>query len=231
MISNSKLAEVFVEVADTLVNQFDVVDFLHNLTEHAVNLSGAAAAGLLLADHDGRLHFMAASDHDSKSLELYQLQNKEGPCLECFRNRQAVVNADLTQAEDRWPLFAPRALQAGYRSVHAFPLRLRDQGIGALNLFGSTSQGFAPSEVGVVQALADVATIALLQERSIARALTLTEQLQEALNSRIIIEQAKGAYAQQHGISVDEAFRHLRQEARSSRRSLLDACREALEQH
>lgn len=95
MISHSKLAEVFVEVADTLVHQFDVVDFLHNLTEHAMTLSGAAAAGLLLADHDGRLQFMASSDHDSKSLELYQLQTEEGPCLECFRNRQAVVNADL----------------------------------------------------------------------------------------------------------------------------------------
>ena len=132
-------------------------------------------------------------------LELFQLQNSEGPCLDCFTSGEPVVNADLTTARERWPLFAPAAELAGFRSVHAFPMRLRDDTIGALNLFGSADVAFADHEARVVQALADVATIALLQERSIARADALTEQLQGALNSRIVIEQAKGALAQQQG--------------------------------
>jgi GAF domain-containing protein len=229
MISTTRLSEAFVEVADTLVDDFDVVDFLSTLTGHAKAVSGAAAAGLLLADHNGRLQFMAATDQDSRSLELYQLQNAEGPCLEAFRLREPVVNADLAHAGERWPLFAPRAIEAGYRSVHAFPMRLRDRGIGALNLFGSDDQRFDPDEVLVVQALADIATIGLLQQRSIADAEGLTEQLQAALNTRIVIEQAKGAYALLNDISVDEAFRRLRKQARSSNRRLAEVCADVLD--
>ena len=221
MISTTMLSDLFVEVADTLVDDFDVVDFLHRLTEHAAAVSGAEAVGLLLADHRDRLRFLAATSESARLLELYQLQTAQGPCLDCFRTRRAVVNADLLHAGDRWPVFAPRAIEAGYQSVHAFPLRLRDEAIGALNLFGQASALFQPNEVRVVQALADVATIAILQERTVARAEALTEQLQGALNSRIVIEQAKGALAQLLGISVDEAFEILRTEARSSRRSLM----------
>jgi GAF domain-containing protein len=228
VISTNKLSDAFVEVADTLVDDFDVVDFLNTLAEHALAVSGAAACGLLLADHNGRLQFMAATDEDVRSLELYQLQNDEGPCLDAFQLREPVVNADLAHAGDRWPRFAPRAIEAGYHSVHAFPMRLRDRVIGALNLFGSQDHRFDPDEVRVVQALADIATIGLLQQRSIANAEELTEQLQIALNSRIVIEQAKGAFAQLNGISVDEAFRRLRQEARTSRRKLTEVCAEVL---
>ena len=228
MISTINLFDAFVEVADTLVTDFDVIDFLNTLTEHAVAVSGAAAAGLLLADHNGRLQFMAATDQDVRALELYQLQNHEGPCLDAFRLREPVVNADLAHAGDRWSQFAPRAIEAGYQSVHAFPMRLRDQIIGALNLFGFEDHRFDPDEVLVVQALADIATIGLLQQRSIANAEGMTEQLQVALNSRIVIEQAKGAYAQLNDITVDEAFRRLRQEARTSRRKLTEVCAEVL---
>ena len=168
--------------------------------------AGRAPSGLMLADHRGKLRFMAASNEQGEMLELFQLQNSEGPCLDCFRSGDPVVNADLTAARERWPLFAPAAEQAGFRSVHAFPMRLRDTTIGALNLFGSADVGFAEHEVKVVQALADVATIALLQERSIARADALTEQLQGALNSRILVEQAKGALAQQEHLTPDQAF-------------------------
>lgn len=229
MILTSKLSDAFVEVADTLVADFDVVDFLNTLAAHAVAVSGAAAAGLLLADHNGRLRFMAATDENARSLELYQLQNSDGPCLDAFRLGEPVVNADLAHAADRWPQFAPRALEAGYQSVHAFPMRLRDQVIGAMGLFGSEDHRFDPDEVRVVQALTDIATIALLQQRSITHAEDLTEQLQVALNSRIVIEQAKGAYAELHDISIEEAFRQLRQEARTSRRKLTEVCAQALE--
>jgi GAF domain-containing protein len=229
MISSARLADVFVEVADTLVADFDLIDFLENLTDHAAAVSGADAVGLVLADHRGVLQFMAASNDAGKALELFQLQASEGPCLDCYRSHEPVVNADLGNAETRWPTFAPRARAAGFQSVHAFPMRLRDQAIGALNLFGRAHVRFAPEEIRVVQSLADVATIAILQERSITRAEILTEQLQGALNSRVIIEQAKGALSRTEDVTVDEAFTILRQRARSNHRRLADVAREVLE--
>ncbi|MDO9378442.1 MAG: GAF and ANTAR domain-containing protein [Nocardioidaceae bacterium] len=217
MIPAEHLSDIFVEMADSLVDDFDLVDFLQNLTVRAVEVSGAASAGLLLADHHDDLHYMAASSDSGRLLELFQLQNEEGPCLDCFRTRVPVVNSDLREASERWPLFAPRALSAGFRSVHAFPMRLRDRVVGALNIFGSEDAVLAPEDVRVVQALADVATIAILQEQAITNAGTLTEQLQSALNTRLVIEQAKGAIGRAQRIDVDAAFDLLRRYARSRR--------------
>ncbi|GEP35300.1 transcriptional regulator [Nocardioides szechwanensis] len=228
MISAPDLSEFFVRVADTLVDDFDVVDFLDNLTTQAAAVSGAAAVGLVLSDHRGRVRFMAASNESGKMLELLQIQNEEGPCLDCLTTGIPVVNADLAHAADRWPRFAPRAIEAGFQSVHAFPMRLRHKVIGALNLFGTEDARFEADEVRVVQALADVATIALLQERSLTQAETLTEQLQGALNSRIVLEQAKGALAHAHGISMGEAFDQMRSRARSEGRRLVDVATEVL---
>ncbi|HEY3529176.1 MAG TPA: GAF and ANTAR domain-containing protein [Nocardioides sp.] len=218
------------EVADTLVDEFDVIDFLHNLTVHAAGISGADAAGLMLTDQMGHLRFMAASNPNGETLELFQLQNSEGPCLDCFTTGEPVVNADLAHAADRWPTFAPRAIQLGYQSVHAFPMRLRDHIIGALNLFGSADAFFDAGDVRVVQALADVATIALMQERTIRRAEELTEQLQGALTSRVVVEQAKGAVAALRGITTDEAFELLRSRARSSQKRLVDVAQAVLDE-
>ncbi len=222
MISTEALSDLFVDVADTLVDDFDLVDFLVNLTEHAALVSGADAVGLVLADQRGSLQFMAASNESGRILELLQLQAQEGPCLECFVTRQPVVNSSLEDATDLWPRFAPQAIDAGFNSVHAFPMRLRDEVIGALNLFNTGVSHFEPTEARVVQSLADVATIAILQERSIARAEALTEQLQGALNSRIVIEQAKGALSRIEGISVDQAFDMMRRQARNTQTRLID---------
>ena len=216
----ARLADVFVEIADTLVAEFDLIEFLQLVTLRTTEIVSSSAAGLLLADPQGRLQFMAASDENTELLELFQVQNHEGPCLDCFRTGKPVVNADLAEADDRWPRFAPRAVSAGFRSVHAIPLRLRDTAVGALNLFDGHTGRLQEGDVHVVQALADVATIGLLQERSIRRAEVLTEQLQAALNSRIVIEQAKGAVAQTHRITVDEAFGLMRGYARRNRRRL-----------
>lgn len=225
MISTARMTDLFVEVADTLVDEFDVIDFLHNLTVHAVDVSGAEAAGLMLTDQTGHLQFMAASSPSGESLELYQLQNSEGPCLDCFTTGAPVVNADLVHAAGRWPTFSARAIELGFQSVHAFPMRLREHTIGALNLFGSQDSLVDETEVRIVQALADVATIALMQERAIRGAEELTEQLQGALTSRVVIEQAKGAVAALSGITTDEAFEVLRSQARSSRTRLVDVAR------
>ncbi len=222
-VSAERVARIFVEVADTLVDEFDLLDFLHMLVDRAAHLVDAAAVGLMLADERGRLEFMAGSDENVRLVELFQLQNHEGPCLEAFRTGQPVINVDLAEAAPRWPRFAPRATAAGYRSVHAFPLRLRSQVIGALNVFGNVTGGaFSTADVPIMQALADVATIGLLQERTISRGEVLTEQLQGALNSRIVIEQAKGAVAQLRGISVDEAFAVIRAYARGHNMRLSD---------
>jgi len=222
-VSAERLAKIFVEVADTLVDEFDLVEFLQMLADHAAGLVDASAVGILLADQNGRLQFMAASDESAKLLELFQIQNQEGPCLDAFNTATPVINADLRTAGARWPLFGPRAAASGFLSVHAFPLRLRNELIGAMNVFGtSVTAVLDAADVQVVQALADVAAIGLLQERAISRGEILTEQLQAALNSRIIIEQAKGAIAQAQGVTVDVAFTVIRAYARSTNSRLVD---------
>lgn len=222
VVPAGRLAEVFVEVADTLVDTFDMFEFLGLVTRRTAELVESNAAGLCLADGDGRLQFMAASDETTELLELFQVQTDEGPCQDCFHSGNAVVNADLTEADDRWPRFAPRAVAAGYRSVHAIPLRLRQSTVGALNLFNRDTGRLRLEDVHVVQALADVATIGLLQERALRRAEVLSEQLKSALDSRIVIEQAKGAVAQLHSVSIDEAFQLMRGYARRNRTRLSD---------
>ncbi|WP_430503061.1 GAF and ANTAR domain-containing protein [Micromonospora trifolii] len=228
-VSAERLSKIFVEVADTLVDDFDLLDFLHMLTVRTAGLVGASAVGLLLADQRGRLQFMAASDERARILEIFQVQGSEGPCFDAFRTGKPVLNADLESAGERWPDFTRHALTAGFRSVHAFPMRVRREVIGALNVFGSAVGGnFGEADVQIVQALTDVAAIGLLQERAIRRGEVLTEQLQGALNSRIVIEQAKGAIAQAHGLSVDAAFTALRGYARRTNRKLTDAAQDML---
>src|SRR6478735_2917512 len=231
MISSEHLSRMFVEVADTLVDDFDLVEFLQKMADNAAHVSGAASVGLILAGPGQRLRFMAATNLSGRKLELLQLQNSEGPCLDCFRSGEPVVNANLHEAQDRWPVFARAAIEAGFQSVHAFPLRLRGETIGALNLFGREHAAFRDDDVRVVQALADVATIAILQERNIARSDELAEQLQIALNSRVVIEQAKGAMAQSERISLDEAFTRLRGEARATHQRLVDVAQAFLDKH
>jgi transcriptional regulator with GAF, ATPase, and Fis domain len=216
------LSETFVELTDTMVAGFDVIDFLHVLTDRSVKLLDVSAAGLLLADPRGQLRVVAASSEAARLLELFQLQNDQGPCLDCFRAGQPVAAADLAAAAARWPRFAPAARQAGFAAVQALPMRLRDQVIGALNLFRATPGAFDPANVRVGQALADVATISLLHERGMRRSDTLNEQLQTALNSRVIIEQAKGKLAERLGLDMGQSFSLLRDHARSRNLRLSD---------
>jgi GAF domain-containing protein len=220
VVSTERLATVFVDVADTLVDDYDVIEFLQMVTDHTADLVGASDVGLLLADQRGRLQFMAASNENVRALELFQVQNQEGPCLDAFKSGRPVVNADMQEAGARWPLFAPRAATAGFRSVHAIPMRLRSEVIGAMAVFRTDVGRLEDADVKIVQALADVATIGLLQERAVRRAESLSEQLQSALNSRFVIEQAKGAIAQFKHVSIDEAFHVLRGHARRTRRHL-----------
>ena len=219
-VSAQRLAEVFVEMADTLVDEFDVIEFLQLVSVRTAELLDAGAVGVLLADEHGELQFMAASDEAAKVLELFEVQHREGPCLDAFLSGTTVLAPDILADSERWPLFAERAIAAGFGSVHAVPMRLRGDVIGALNLFGRQLGELDGADVRIVQALVDVATIGLLQERAIRRGEVLTEQLQGALNSRVVIEQAKGALAQLRRVSVDEAFTLMRSYARSNGRRL-----------
>ena len=209
------LSETFVELTDTMVAGFDVIDFLHVLTDRSVLLLDVSAAGLLLADPRGELRVVAASCEAARLLELFQLQSDQGPCLDCFRSGQPVAAADLDAEAQRWPRFAPAARKAGFAAVQALPMRLREQVIGALNLFRAGPGAFDPADVRIGQALADVATISLLQERSMRHSDTLNEQLQTALNSRVVIEQAKGKLAERLGLDMGQAFSLLREHARA----------------
>jgi len=227
-LSAERLARVFVEVADTLVTEFDLIEFMQLLADRVAGMIDSSTVGLLLADTKDRLRFMAASDETTKFLELFQLDKQDGPCLDAFQTAIPVVNTDLRAAAERWPEFAPRATAVGFLSVHAFPLRLRNKVIGALGVFGTNLGDLDETDVQIVQALADVAAIALLQERTIRRSEVLTEQLQGALNSRIVIEQAKGATAQAHDVSVDEAFELIRSYARRTNQRLGDVSRQVV---
>jgi GAF domain-containing protein len=215
------LSETFVELTDTMVADFDVIDFLHLLTDRSARLLDVSAVGLLLADPRRELRLVAASTEAARLLELLQLEGDQGPCLDCFRSGQSVTSTDLA-ADARWPLFAAAAQQAGFAAVQALPMRLRDQVIGAVSLFRDAPGGFDSEDVRVGQALADVATIGLLHERSMRRRDALNEQLQTALKSRVIIEQAKGKLAERLGLDMSEAFIVLRDHSRSTNRRLSD---------
>lgn len=228
MIAAEWLAEIFVEAADTLVDDFDLIEFLEALTHRTAQVGDATFAGLLLANPHGQLQYMASSSESVKLLELFQLQYHEGPCLDCYRTGVPVVNVDLRSALTQWPLFAPHAREAGFASVHAFPLRHQRTVIGALNVFSTSLGPLDPADARIIQALGDIATIALLQERTIRKGEVLTEQLQHALNSRITIEQAKGALARTHGIDVNDAFDLMRRYARSNHYHLGDVAQAVL---
>jgi transcriptional regulator with GAF, ATPase, and Fis domain len=221
-----RLVETFVELADTLVEDFDVVEFFASLTERVVGLGIASEAGILLVDETGDLQFVAASHERTHLLELFQVQNEEGPCQDCFATGAPVRVDDLETANDRWPLFAPRAVSAGFRSAQAVPLRLRGTILGALNLFMIDPGGIDPEAEAVVQAMADVATIGLLQQRELDRAHAVEGQLQRALQTRIGIEQAKGIISERMGIPMDAAFALLRGYSRSHNQKLHDAARD-----
>jgi GAF domain-containing protein len=220
MAQQDLLTRTFVQLADSLVDEFDIIDLLTMLVDRCVELLDVTAAGILLADADGKLRVMAASSETVRLLELFQLQNDEGPCLEAHATGAAVVHADLADASDRWPRFAPEAVGAGFRSVYAMPLRLRSSIIGALNLFRAGPGSMPVDDVTIAQALADVASIAILQDQTLRESQVLAGQLQHALDSRVTIEQAKGMLAERGKVPMDEAFRRLRIYARNHNQQL-----------
>ena len=222
MTREALLARTLVELADTLVADFDVVELLSLLADRCVDVLDVGAAGLMLVAPEGDLRVMASSSETMRVLELFEVQSQEGPCLDCYRTGQPVVNQDLAAVNGRWPRFAPEALAAGFASVHALPMRLRGNVLGALNLFHVHPGEMRSADVVAAQAMADVATIAILQHRATFEAQVVNEQLNHALNSRIVIEQAKGMVAEREGLDMEGAFALLRKHARNHNARLAD---------
>ena len=226
MPKETLLIRTLVELAGGLVHDFDVVELLSLLADRCVEVLGVSAAGVMLAAPEGDLRVVASSSEAMRVLELFELQSDEGPCLDCYRSGKAVLlDEDLAAVEGRWPRFAPVAAQAGFRSAHALPMRLRGSIIGALNLFAPHRGSLSAEDVAAGQALADVATIAILQQRVAAESRVLIDQLNTALNSRVVIEQAKGVLAERSGLSMESAFEAMRHYARDRNLRLADVAR------
>lgn len=215
MTREQALARTLVELADTLVDDFDVVDILTLLADRCVEVLDVQAAGIMLATPDGQLRVIASSSEAMRILEAFEIQAQEGPCLDCYHTGQAIVNQDLDAGNGRWPRFSAEALAAGFHSAHALPMHLRGNVIGALNLFRSGVGEMGPGDVEVGQAFADVATIAILQHRAALEAQVLAEQLTHALNSRVVLEQAKGVIAERLDLDMERSFAVLRTHARN----------------
>ncbi len=215
MTRESMLARTLVELADTLVDEFDVVDLLMLLADRCVEVLDVQAAGIMLATPDGQLRVMASTSEAMRVLELFEIQAQEGPCFDSYHTGQAVVNQDLDSGNGRWPRFAAQALDAGFHSAHALPMRLRGSVIGALNLFRTDVGQMGPADLKVAQAFADVATIAILQHRAAREAQILAQQLTYALNSRVMLEQAKGILAERLDLDMERSFATLRNHARN----------------
>jgi len=210
----TQLSAAFVTLADTLIADFDLVDFLQRLVEQCAEILDTQAAGLMLVDGFGHLQLMASTSEETSLVEIMQLNAGAGPCVDCFTTGAPVTVADIDKTAGKWPAFRAEALKQGFRSVHATPLRLRGQVLGALNLFSVHVGALNPEDISVAQALADVATIGMLQERSIRESGIVSEQLQRALDSRVLIEQAKGVVSEHAGMTMDAAFAALRSYAR-----------------
>jgi GAF domain-containing protein len=222
------LARAFVRLADTLASDFDVVDFLYGLSADSVEILGAEAAGVMLADARGGLRLIASSDERMRLLELFELQGAQGPCLDAFSTGQA-VQASAADSRIRWPVFAPHASDSGFQVMCAVPLRVRADVIGALNLFRATDEPFTDDEMDIAQAMGEMAAIGLIQERALRERSLLTEQLQAALISRVAIEQAKGMLAEYLRMTVDDSFQLLRNYARDHNRKLSAVARDVVD--
>ena len=229
MAREDRLVSVLVILADTLVDHFDIIDFLQTLAERCVDLVDVSAAGIMLADPRHELRHAACSNEQMRLVELFELQVAEGPCFDAYRTQAPVVCASPEEAAQRWPEFAQHANESGFAGYSAVPMRLRAEVVGALNLFCTEPRALGADDIKVVQAMADIATIGILQERSIRDAHAFSTQLEVALESRVVIEQAKGIVAERIQVGVDEAFEMIRSFARAHNRLLSESARQIID--
>ncbi len=229
MTREADVVHSLVEMADTLVDDYDVIDMLTGLATRCVSLFGVAAAGVMLASPGGSLGLVASSCETMRLLELFELQSAEGPCMDAFRTGEPVLEVNLLPGADPWPSFSGAASEAGYSSALALPLRLRDVTLGALNLLRATSEPMVEADIVVARAFADLAALSISQHRASTEAQRLNEQLTAALTSRVVIEQAKGVISERAGVDLAEAFSRLRAYARRGNYRLTEIARAAVD--
>jgi GAF domain-containing protein len=229
MSRESEVVQTLVDLADTLVDEYDVVDMLTGLADRCVNVLGVSAAGVMLATPAGDLNLVASSSEAMRLLELFELQTQQGPCLDAFRTGEPVEHQDLEAGAGLWPSFSAAAVRVGFQSALALPLRLRKVTLGALNLLRTTHEPMPEADLIVARAFADLAALSIVQHRASVDASRLNEQLSSALNSRIVIEQAKGVISERAGVDLTEAFSRLRAFARDSNRRLTDVAQAAID--
>ncbi len=229
MAEQTELYSAFVGLADTLVADYDVVEFLQGLAEQCVALLDVSHGGVMLAAPGDELRYMASSSEQMRLIELLELQHEQGPCFDAFHSNQLHTSGSVNASNARWPLFGPAASSAGFKSMAGVPMRLRGHVVGALNLFSTKPGGLAPNDQRTAQALADIATIGILQERAVHDAEVVSLQLEFALESRIAIEQAKGIVAERRKVSTDVAFTLLRYYARRHNDKLTDVAKRVID--
>ncbi len=229
MAREADIVQSLVDMADTLIDDYDVIELLTGLTDRCVQLLGVSAAGVMLASPEGDLRLVASSSEAMRVLEVFELQAQEGPCLDAFRTGERVEHENLRPDSGRWPRFATAAAEAGFRAAFALPLRLRNMTIGAMNLFHADPTPMAESDVIVARAFADLAAISVVQHRAAAEAQRINEQLSRALSSRILIEQAKGVISARAGVDLADAFTRLRNFARDNNFRLSEVAQAAID--
>lgn len=222
------LLDTFVQLSDTLARGYEIGDLLQFLVDRCRELLRVDTAGVLLESAAGTLGLAAATSQAMLDIEDLEISLEQGPCLDAYRSGEQILVADLKEFHDRWPQFTPRILELGMRSACVFPLGMCSDRIGALNVYSGELKGFSDRQVRVGQALADIAAVGILQDRTVQKAERRSEQLQHALNSRVLIEQAKGVLAERYGVPPEEAFEELRRHARRNSRRLREVCQDLL---
>ena len=222
------LSEAFVELADTLVDEFDALDFLQNLTVKSIQILGSDAGAIVLNDQRGELQVVTSSTHAANDLEVVALASREGPCLDAVATARPVVNTSPEEARHRWPDFNRAALAAGVHGVHVFPMRLRTEVIGAMSLMWRAQHRLDQDDIAIASALTSVATMSLLHERTARQREVLAEQLHRTLNDRVVLEQAKGVVAEILFVDVADAFALMSDYSRARGESLTRVARDVL---
>ena len=218
----------FIEVANALASDYDVGEFLHMLVGRCSEALNSDAVSVLLEAQEGTLQLAAATSERMRELEDLEIRLGQGPCVETYRQGAPVSAGDMRKEQDRWPATAPKAMEIGLLAVNAFPLKVDGDSVGAFNVYREAAGALSDEELRLTQAFADVATVGILRDRKVSEAERRAEQLQGALDSRVLIEQAKGVLAERQGISTELAFDMIRRYARNHHRKLRGVCQQII---
>ena len=230
MIDDTALRDALRDYARRIASTYELGDALYSVTDLSLQVLGCDGAGISVGDPDGRLRFVTATEQGVVRIEEEQAIAQEGPCFEAYETGELVVTPDLSD-EPRWDHYRRTAFEAGFRAVAGVPMLVEDVRIGAMNLYHAQPHEWSPEELEVAQVLADMASGYIANHRTLAESQRLADQLQKALDSRVVIEQAKSVLAARHHLHIDDAFQHLRTQARSTSRKLHDVAREVVDEH